>query len=600
MKIMKYCILTMMSLLLLSCSEFLEEDMKTKMSADSHYMSEQGINDALEAAYTIPTSHWCCQLHFTLCTFGTDAHTHGADGDYHSFNHYDGGLNASNDGVESPWETFYRTINQANAVIDRTPSVEMDETLKLNLIGEARWLRAWSYFQIVRTWGDCHLTLEETLFPEYTVNWVEQSEVYEAIIRDLIWVIDSSRLTPVPYETGRVTKTAAEILLGHCYLRRAWMDFTPDKNADLTSAELLLTTVINTPEYQLEDDVRQIWGLMDWPNSVDIEGSDESTEFIFALQSNKDLQFAGGDDLGHRGHLYFKMPYDLEAGMERDMWNGRPWRRFSPTDFHLSRWDRENDSRFDKLYKRVWYSNNPGSAPKWKQSDADKGYCTEEQVGQGKYELGDTAFYFPGPGEDDLWDADREARSRFKVYQREYYTLTRFPELLKFYDPYKLETNSKMGSRDQLVYRLAEAYLFRAEARYLLGNSAGAAEDINVIRRRAAWKEGDVLNKIVFSNRETEMEITAGDVDMDLILDERLREFDGENKRWFDLQRTGTLVERVRLYNKPYVKPEEYSNQIQDYHIYRPVPQSTIDAAANSGEINMQNPGYPAAASGQN
>ena len=305
----------------------------------------------------------------------------------------------------------------------------------------------------------------------------------------------------------------------------------------------------------------------------------------------------GEDEDGHRGHLYFKMPYDLESGMLRDIWNGRPWRRFSPTDYQLQSWDRSIDSRFDKLYKRVWYCNNPDNIARWTQSDSDAGYCLPEQIGKEKYALGDTAFYFPGPGEDDEWTAERKAASTFKVYTREDYNMTHFPELLKFYDPYRLGIWDKFGSRDKLVYRLSEAYLFRAEVRHLLGNNVGAAEDLNVIRRRAAWKDGDVKGTITYSNTEAEMEITAADVDVDFILDERLRELFGEGQRWFDLQRTGKLVERVRLHCRPYIGTDEYESNIQDYHNLRPIPQSIIDAAINRDEIEggMQNPGYPGA-----
>ena len=80
--------------------------------------------------------------------------------------------------------------------------------------------------------------------------------------------------------------------------------------------------------------------------------------------------------------------------------------------------------------------------------------------------------------------------------------------------------------------RLADAYLLRAEARFKNNNNAGAADDINVVRTRAA-KPGKVA----------EMQITAGDVTIDRILLERAFELDAEQMRWFDLARTGKLIE---------------------------------------------------------
>jgi hypothetical protein len=123
--------------------------------------------------------------------------------------------------------------------------------------------------------------------------------------------------------------------------------------------------------------------------------------------------------------------------------------------------------------------------------------------------------------------------------------------------------------------RLGEAYLLRAEARFQQGDLQGAADDINVIRTRAAWP-----------GKEAEMQITAGDVDIDFILDERARELDGEGQRWWDLVQTGKLVERVRLHNS------QAAPNIQEHHIRRPIPQDQIDRTEGG---YAQNPGYPGA-----
>ena len=81
------------------------------------------------------------------------------------------------------------------------------------------------------------------------------------------------------------------------------------------------------------------------------------------------------------------------------------------------------------------------------------------------------------------------------------------------------------------------------------------------------------------------MTITAADVTLDFILDERSREFFGEWQRWHDLVRTRSLVRRVQAWNKeaaPYVK---------DFHMLRPIPQSQIDRTVEGPKF-PQNPGY--------
>ena len=79
--------------------------------------------------------------------------------------------------------------------------------------------------------------------------------------------------------------------------------------------------------------------------------------------------------------------------------------------------------------------------------------------------------------------------------------------------------------------------------------------------------------------------LTAGDVDLALILDERARELIGEINRWMDLKRTGTLLSRVLEYN-PHAA---LNSAIAEKHHLRPIPQAEIDA---SGKTISQNPDY--------
>lgn len=81
-------------------------------------------------------------------------------------------------------------------------------------------------------------------------------------------------------------------------------------------------------------------------------------------------------------------------------------------------------------------------------------------------------------------------------------------------------------------------------------------------------------------------EISAQQV---LILDERGRELLGEQFRWFDLVRTGKLVERARTHNPDVVAP---IGNLQEFHTLRPIPQSQIDRTAGGEAAFPQNPGY--------
>jgi hypothetical protein len=122
--------------------------------------------------------------------------------------------------------------------------------------------------------------------------------------------------------------------------------------------------------------------------------------------------------------------------------------------------------------------------------------------------------------------------------------------------------------------RLADAHLLRAEARLHTPNLAGAADDINVVRTRAA-KPGKIAA----------MQITPGQVTLDFILKERALELDAEQCRWFDLTRTEKLVE--------YVKDKNYNPAaapyIKDFHVHRPIPLAQIDRTVGGYD---QNKGY--------
>ncbi|MBC8082779.1 MAG: RagB/SusD family nutrient uptake outer membrane protein, partial [Hymenobacter sp.] len=148
--------------------------------------------------------------------------------------------------------------------------------------------------------------------------------------------------------------------------------------------------------------------------------------------------------------------------------------------------------------------------------------------------------------------------------------------LRKFEDPTRTTRDEEQSARDAYVIRLADVYLMAAEANFKLGNTAQAVTQINTVRRRAA-----------IPGQETQMEITAADLSLDFILDERARELAGEQLRWFDLKRTGRLVDRVRRFN-----PEAGAAAgIKDFHLVRPIPQRQLDAITNKDEF-PQNQGY--------
>ena len=525
--------------LFLSCENFLDENNIADVSAGSYYTTSQGLEDAVKATYGIMKEFYGTELGFSMNVFGTDTYTNGADGSHKYLNWYNNQHNSSARYFRDTWRIMYRGINQANAVINRAESIEdMDAAVKNSRIAEVRFLRALYYFNLVRYYGDVHLSLEETQGVETEANRTSVQEVYgQAIIPDLEFA--ASTLPATQSEYGRVTKAAAEFLLAKVHLT------APQGSA--AQAANLMTNVINNYNFSLLDEWSDLWDI----------SNEENSEVVWTIINSKQQVDEGLDGNGHRGHLYFLFEYDKQPGMTRDTENGRPWKRFRPTNHLLSLWDRTKDARYDKGYKHVWYANKPIPGQK----------------------VGDTAVYIPGPGvdrngvdQDGKWTQAAKDGVLFQVHTTDIYNQIIFPSLNKWIDNTRPNRQHTQGQRDFILMRLADAYLIRAEANLKLGNAALAAEDLNVIRKRAAWE-----------GQEAAMEITANDVTIDFILDERARELVGEGHRWFDLVRNNKLIERVKAHNI------DAKDNIQSYHILRPIPLDQIDRTEGG---YAQNPGY--------
>lgn len=533
-----------------SCDKFIEEDLVTDVSAASYYTTEAGLEDGVRATYATFKPFYGQEISAAMTTFGTDIWTNGSDGGHKVFNLYDGGLNGEENYITDSWDNWYKGINQANGVINRSADVDMDEAQKNLRVAEVRFLRAFFYFNVVTTFGDAHLSLEETEGIEIEANKTSQSEIYsQAIIPDLEFAI--ANLPNEQSDYGRATKPAAEFLLGKVLLTRSYKDFS--ETSDALTAETLFSKVINDYGFSLLPNFADLW---------DIENQ-ENSEMVFVVPNSKSQVDSDVDPLGHRWHLYFLHEYDVLRGMSRDIANGRPWKRHRPTDFMLTLWDRDTDSRYESSFKHVWFANKNEPA-----TDA-----VGDEPARAALVIGDTAIYIPGPEKDIDWSQTRQDNVPYLVFTNDEYTERVFPSMNKWIDATRPDRQKANGQRDFILMRLADAWLLRAEAKLKQNNPSGAADDINRIRLRAA-----------VPGQEAASQISASDVDLDFLLDERARELVGEGHRWPDLTRTGKLIERTRLYNP------EASPNIQDYHAIRPIPQNQIDRALGG---YPQNPGYP-------
>jgi starch-binding outer membrane protein, SusD/RagB family len=536
-----------------SCQDLLKEDVISLIPND-YINTAKGFEDGVKAAYSSLRTFYGTQLGLTLTEYGTDIYATGADGSYKGFHFYDNQIQPTIDYLAILWDEMYRGINTCNTVISKASTVTgiLEATKKLR-VAEAKFLRAHYYYILLQQFGPLDLRLKETLAPTKEAKRNSEAEVYAQIIKDCNEAIVDLENKAHSTDYGRATKASAEALLAKVYLAKA---YGANKSADdFQKAADLCTGLITKYGFKLLDDFA----------AVHDENNQQNSEVVFAVQYTTD-QITNATNVGGEGgggnnlHLFFGMQYDTQAGMVRDVLNGRPFKRLRPTNFLLTSVfaERTNDSRYKKTFKDTWRANNPGTFNT--AFDNSKARVT--------FASGDTTIFIPGFE----MSLEERAKKKYQVLVPSKYDEALFPTLQKFFDTKRSDRTEPRGSRDYFVWRLADIYLMRAEANLQSGKRAEALADINIVRERAA-----------FPGKKDAMKITDAQLTFDFLVDERARELAGEQTRWLDLKRWGLLVERVKKHN-----PQ--AQAVASKHYLRPIPQTQIDRTA--GGTFTQNDGY--------
>src|SRR5947208_13091453 len=119
--------------------------------------------------------------------------------------------------MTSVWNGTYQMINRANLVISKAPEVTDNIQLRDVTVGEAEFLRAWAYFELVTMWGDVPLYTEPATGASDYKGKSPATDVYALIISDLTDA--AAKLPDVAAQPGRATKGAANALLGRVQLQ---------------------------------------------------------------------------------------------------------------------------------------------------------------------------------------------------------------------------------------------------------------------------------------------------------------------------------------------------------------------------------------------
>ncbi|WP_159517978.1 RagB/SusD family nutrient uptake outer membrane protein [Sunxiuqinia indica] len=533
-------------LLNIGCNDYLMEDNRSSVTVDEYFKTQEGYQSLVNACYaSLRKLYFDMDNDFDnqknttsfqgLTLLGTDLFCHAtiASGNEVVDSYYS--LTPDNGWVSDVFSHCYEAIQLQNLALEWAEKTVQSDELPIR-VAEVRFLRAYFYHILLELYGGVSIVTDAFDKPITSFERNSEEDVYAFIIKELEDV--KNILPSVSDQSGRVSKGVAEQLLSLVYLSRGYTSFAVSD--DFQKAEQNATSVIESGNYNLLSNFEDVFR----------PGSEDNREIIFAIQyDSKSLINGVAGSCAHAWGGYYASSKE-----------GWPYRhgQIRPTDRCYLQYNVA-----DKRYKGSFMVN---------QYDPYYDYYDDSKPEDEKK----ITRVFPHPSIVE----DPENPSPDNWIFLEHYTVwgtagetwetSEYPWVKKFDDP----TSNKQydNTRDFFIFRLAETYLIRAEARINQGLSAD--DDINFVRARS-WDE-----KVTNAN-------------LDDVLDERGRELMGECKRWMDLRRIGKVKERASAYN-PAVKKYldlgyEVFGQNDGKAFRRPIPTNVI--IRDEGDYG-QNEGY--------
>lgn len=539
-----------------SCDDsVLDETPIDFISSSNAFASPEDVGMGVVGLYSL-SRDWYSAVNekymFVYVALGTDEAYYGEDPAGGYMSNWDTDITPTGSLPKDYWTKAFDLVYQANTVIAGIESMEwVKEDQKNQYLAEARFFRAFSYRILVTLFGDIPLITEPITTAKTDFVRDPKEDIYKLMEEDFAFAAAKLPIRGKEATVGRLTQGAAWHMLSETYLAQ-------NKYQQAVDAA---SHVINDYGYAL---MRQRFGSQ--PNlfgsenvyfdlfTKENQNLSTNTEGIWVIQNDPDVT-GGGFYAGERGFgcAYYRLGNtpDGYKAFVGDLYDGaytgysdtlgRPVAWVRPTNYtayDIWKGDWNNDFRnSEACIKRNYYFNNPSSAYDGMKIEWSL-YSSRSSA------LKDTTQYL-------------------------------YPYFMKAAAPCDHYTDmSRAGGgvnhKDVYAIRMAETYLLRAEAYLGLGETAKAAADINQVR-----------------SRSNATPVSASNVTIDYILDERARELYTEEWRLLTLMRLGKLVDRVRKYND---NPGNPGLSIQDYHNLWPIPQTEIDL--NTGAVLEQNPGY--------
>lgn len=334
-----------------------------------------------------------------------------------------GATTPANAVMNSVWNGLFIVIHRANTVIANAPNVEDNATLRDRLVGEAKFFRAWAYFELVSMWGPVPIYTEPVKSPGDFQSRAAEADVYAMIKQDLT---DAAAVLPPSYsggDLGRVTKGAANALLGRALMQ----------NGDYDGARTALRLVENSNEYSL------VSNYMD--NFYEETEYNEESVFEVAFFDRGDNSFSWGYTSDGSG--------EAQSTVRNQEYCPVAWRNLIPSSRFLNE-----------------FEHTAKGHPK-----------TDPRLGFSVYFTGDTY----NNGQTVLTDANQNGDTatlngvRQKVSWRKYMLLYK-----QSFD----QAQFNPGGNNQRIIRYAEVLLMLAECENELNNPGPAVAYLNKVRDR--------------------------------------------------------------------------------------------------------------------